>query len=205
MSPTEIALGVEDLPSELVLRRLVEPHRHLAVRQVRGLQGEGFLMANLPLWNRIARTFPTLVLLDLDRGCAPGKRQAALPDPHPNLLLRIAVYEVEAWLLADHEAVNEWAGIPRARLPANVDTLTDPKRELVNLVRRHATARLRRFIVPGDNDRRLTAPGYNDALRDLIQGQWNPDRAQTRSPSLARARERIARWRPRIEPWPQVR
>jgi hypothetical protein len=206
MNRTEITLGVEDLPGELVLRRLVRQHRRLHVRnEVRGLQGEGYLKANLPFWNRAARSFPMLVLLDLDRGCAPGKRSAVLADPpHPNLLLRIAVVEVESWLLADHDAMAAWAGIPSSKLVADADAVSDPKQLLVNLVRRHGGARLKRLIVPHEGDRRQTAPGYNDGMRDLIDRHWDPDRAEARSPSLCRARQRIAEWRPQAEIWRQT-
>jgi hypothetical protein len=199
---TEISLAVEDLPGELVLRRLLKPHRRLRAKDaVQGMRGEGYLIANLPVWNGAASYMPMLVLLDLDRGCVVDKRRAALPIPHPNLLLRIAVHEVEAWLLADHEAMAAWADIPLAKLPADADTIADPKRELVNLVRRHSPAKLRRFVVPGDKDRRQTAPGYNEAIQVLVQRHWDPDRAAPRSASLARARARIAAWRPRSEPW----
>lgn len=203
MNSTVITLGVEDLPGELVLRRLLRTHRRLKVKdEVRGLQGEGYLKANLPIWNRAASLLPMLVLLDLDRGCAPGKLRSVLPDdPHPNLLLRIAVHEVEAWLLADHEAMADWAGIPLVKLPADADAVTDPKRELVNLVRRHSPARLKRSIVPGDGEQRQTAPGYNDAMEQLILRHWEPERAERHSRSLASARARIAAWRPRFKPW----
>lgn len=205
MIPALVTLGVEDLPGELVLRRLLQGNRRLAIRDVRGLQGEGYIIANLVVWNRAASTLPMIVLVDLDRGCAPGKRQALLADCHPNLLLRIAVHEVEAWLLADHEAMAGWADLPPAKLPADADALGDPKRELVNLIRRHAPARLRRQIVPGDGDRRQTAPGYNDAVREFIIKHWDPDRAVARSESLASARRRIAEWRPRALPWNRTR
>lgn len=201
MIPTPITLGVEDLPGELILRRLLQGNRRLAIRDVRGLQGEGYIIANLVVWNRAASALPMIVLVDLDRGCAPRKRQALLAECHPNLLLRIAVHEVEAWLLADHEAMAAWAAIPPAKLPPDADAISDPKRELVNLVGRHAPARLRRQIVPREGDRRQTSPGYNDALRDFIMVHWDRDRAVARSGSLASAWRRIAEWRPRIQPW----
>lgn len=204
MSATSITLGVEDVPGELVLRRLVQIHRRLTIAHVRGMQGEGYLIANLPVWNRAARTLPMIVLVDLDRGCAPSKRAALLPDPHPNLLLRIAVHEVESWLLADHEAMTAWGGIPSAKLPDDADALTDPKQVLVNLVRRHSPIKLRRFIVPEDGDRRQTSPGYNEALTMLIVDYWNPDRAEQHSASLRSARSRLAAWRPHAEPWNQT-
>jgi hypothetical protein len=196
-----ITLGVEDLPSELVLRRLLQGNRRLSIKAVRGLQGDRYLITNLPVWNKAARFLPMLVLLDLDRGCAAGKRAAVLPEAHPNLLLRIAVHEVESWLMADHEAMAAWARIPQSKLRADPDAAQDPKLELVNLVRHHGPARLRRLMVPGPGERRQTAPGYNDALVELIDGHWRPEAAAARSPSLAKAMRRIAAWRPQALPW----
>jgi hypothetical protein len=171
MSVTQITLGVEDLAGELALRRLLKGNRRLSIALVRGRQGEGFLKAQIEIGNRSAPALPLIVLVDPDRGCAPGRRDSLIRNPHPNLLLRIAVHEVESWFLADPQAMADWVGIPMAKLPAQPDLVPNPKRESVNLVQHHGSARIRRFIVPSVGDRRETSPGHNDALRDFITNQ----------------------------------
>ena len=68
----------------------------------------------------IARYQPVLVITDLDRvACAATLiRGWTANDTLPvTLLLRVAVREVEAWLLADHDAMRTLLQRPRQILP----------------------------------------------------------------------------------------
>jgi hypothetical protein len=120
MTPIPINLAVEDELSEAVLRRLVRragKDYHIGACYSRG--GFGYLKRVVPGWNRAARSRPFLVLTDLDRRpCASSLIEDWLPEPrHPNLLLRVAVRSVEAWLLADNENLCRYLRIPKNVVP----------------------------------------------------------------------------------------
>lgn len=52
------------------------------------------------------------------------------------MCFRIAVREVEAWLLADAEQAAGFLAVPLARIPAEPETLPDPKATLIALAGR---------------------------------------------------------------------
>ena len=78
-----------------------------------------------------------MVLTDLDDGPCPSDLIGGwLTSPrHPNLILRVAVREVEAWLLADAGNLAKFLGIDEARIPAIPEEIRDPKAMLVELAR----------------------------------------------------------------------
>ncbi len=58
-----------------------------------------------------------------------------MPDPAPYMCFRVAVREVEAWLLADREQIARFLSIARSRVPQSPETLDNPKQRLVELAR----------------------------------------------------------------------
>ena len=190
-----IYIATEDEVSEAVAERLVDEVNDdlfISVRMRRG--GNSYLRAKLPGLVGTAEKFPVFLLTDLDRLPCPSALIAqwcgalALPE---SLVFRVAVREVESWLLADNQAFAEFFGVPGHRLPAAPETLADPKRELMTLVRRHGRRAVKQHILP---DRRSTAaigPGYSALLATFVRELWEPARAATRSESLARARMRL--------------
>ncbi len=138
MNPVPVNLAVEDALSEAVLRRvLAESGREYAVGAVYCRGGFGYLKRTIRGWNNAARGTPFVVLTDLDRGeCAPSLICEWLPGfIHPNLLLRVAVREVEAWLIGDRENMARFLRCPLSRVPTSPEALDDPKRALVELAR----------------------------------------------------------------------
>lgn len=132
-----------------------------------------------------------IILTDLDRAnCVVEFRNQWLGRDCPdNLLLRVAVREVESWVLADHTAMRELVGMT-GTLPANPDELSDPKQTLLQLAKgapRPVRGDLLK-IVGGNISPGL---GYNARLTEWVASVWNPQRAAERSPSLARARLRL--------------
>ena len=75
--------------------------------------GKGQIDAKLPAYNAAARHSAWLVLrdLDFDAACAPALARAKLPRPAPFMAFRIAVREIEAWLLADCVNLGTFLGI----------------------------------------------------------------------------------------------
>ena len=193
---TWITLATEDVLSEAVGEKLIAeagPQLEVDLRLRR--DGFGYLKKSMRNFCEMARHQPVLVITDLDRTvCAGALVRAwtagnALPD---TLLLRIAVHTVEAWLLADHDAMRTLLQRPGQSLPPDPDMLADPKLALIDLVNRRGPRRLREAVVPSPGAVASQGLGYNAALTGFVRRTWNPHRAAQRSDSLARARQRLA-------------
>jgi hypothetical protein len=132
------------------------------------------------------------VLTDLDQAnCLVKFRdQWLVGEPPQNLLLRIAVREVESWVLADHVAMRTLIG-PKGVLPAAPDELADPKQSLLRLVK-SAPKQIRADLLKTIDGSLTQGLGYNARLSAWVNSEWNPQRASDRSPSLARARLRLS-------------
>ncbi|TVQ20126.1 MAG: hypothetical protein EA382_15525 [Spirochaetaceae bacterium] len=158
--------------------------------------GSGQIEKKLVSFNDAARHAPFVVILDLDeRSCAPGYRDALLPrGAERYMILRIAVREVESWLLADRDGFARYLGVAVTVIPPEPDDLPDPKRSLFDLVRRSRRRSIRESILPIDRTARL-GPDYNGALMGMVNEYWSRDRAVSNSPSLQRAVDALDRFR----------
>ena len=193
-----ITLAVEDRLSEAVAKRLLADYApDMPVMGTEGLNGFGQLKAKLPSFNMIARyREPVLVITDLDN---PASCPVALIQEwrqnlvfEPGLLFRVAVMEIEAWLIADRSRLAQWLGIEDRIVPRNPEHITQPKERLVALARRSPKRALREAIVPRRNGTGTTGPGYNEHVSDFATRHWNPEMARRTAPSLDRAIARIA-------------
>ena len=156
---------------------------------VYGREGKPNLRRRINGFNNAARLTPWFVLVDLDNdaGCAPTLRKAWLPDPAPNLCLRIAVREVEAWLMADAETLASHLGVPANRIPRIPESLEQPKNEMVNLGRRSRRREVREDMVPREASGRRVGPAYASRLIEYVENKWRPEVAANHSESLRRA------------------
>ena len=193
-----ITLGVEDLLSESVARRIVSEYAPEAqIMNVMGLRGNQSVRRRMRDFNEIARHLgPSIVFTDLDR---PESCPVELVRDWtnrlriaPNLLLRVAVMEIEAWLIADRQSFAEWLGISVGIVPRSPDDVHDPKQELIQLARRSRKRELREALVRSLPDGLFRpGPGYNDYLGSFVAQLWKPETARLNSPSLNRAITRI--------------
>jgi hypothetical protein len=106
---------------------------------------------------------------------------------HPKFILRIAVRELESWLLADSDALAKFFSVSPALFPTNPDDESDPKRTLVNLARRSRKSSIREDIVPEQGSRHPIGKGYQSRMVEFIEEKWRPLKAQDKSESLRRA------------------
>ena len=193
----EVFLAVEDDLSEAVAKKLllrVAPE--FAIRLSFRRQGNQYLKGRIQEFNNIARSIaPVLVLTDLDEHPCPPALIAAWAGKqpiHPDLLLRIAVRETEAWLLADRESFAEYTGIPPSKITESPEALHDPKETLLKLVRRHCKHReLKADLLPARGAAAKVGLGYNPALCRYVGERWSPHAASLHAPSLMRAQQRI--------------
>ncbi len=198
-----INLAVEDDLSDAVLRRLLsESARPYAAGPTYGRSGFGYLRSTIRGWNRAARGVPFIVLTDLDNDhCAPELIRNWLPEPKsPNLLLRVAVREVESWLLADKTNLAQYLGATSSRLPSSPDTLPDPKGFLISLAKRSRSREVRARIAPKLGSTAKQGPEYNAALAVFVRDHWDIAASRLNSPSLARTIATLATFVPVWEP-----
>lgn len=199
MSPIPIQLAVEDDLSEGVLIKLLcKTGRPYAIGTCYNGSGFGYLRRTIRGFNNAAKGTPFLVLTDLDQiECAPDLIETWLHEPlHPNLLFRVAVKEVEAWLLADQVGLARFLGINKTLIPESVDEIVDPKKCLINLARRSPHRNLRGDIVPPSGSTRQIGPNYNGQLVAFVQNRWNISAAERSSPSLRRTVTAVTRFVP---------
>jgi hypothetical protein len=189
---TPIAIATEDSLSEAIALRLIAdiPTPHFIQIKL-GRTGNGYLMSKMSSWYQMAQHQVMVVLTDLDRAkCLVEFRdQWLVTAPPQNLLLRIAVREVESWVLADHAAMRALIGA-KAVLPAAPDELADPKQSLLKLAR-SAPKPIREDLLKSIDGNLAQGLGYNARLSAWVNSEWSPQRAAERSPSLARARLRL--------------
>lgn len=195
--PLEIALVVEDALS-LVLMEKVLAHTGRGYTVLRPMveRGVGNIRKSVVKYQTASHALPHVVLADLDQvPCAPLLRQqwkvAVLPR---TMLFRVAVRESEAWVLADKVGFAAFAGIPASKIPSLPESLSDPKRALVNLVRRSRNRRLVAELVPAKGSAVSIGPLYNERMSQFVRESWNVDTAMKHSPSLERTFARLQKF-----------
>ncbi len=199
MSDIAINLVFEDSLSESVLSKLLaHSHRNYVVGYRYNAGGFGWIKKKIHGFNHAAKGMPYLVLTDLDRHeCPPILIEEWLTTTkHPNLLFRIAVREVEAWLLGCRESFAGFLGVPASRIPANVEQIPNPKEFVVNLARRSRKKKVRVDIAPAPASTAKVGPDYNGRLVYFVDNLWNPAVAKANSPSLQKAIEALEVFQP---------
>lgn len=188
--PVMIAAAVEGIVDEAVVRRLIE---HVGARPgpVYGKSGKLKLLKSIKGYNEAARHGPWIVLVDLDHDaeCAPPFCAEWLPSVAPRMCFRIAVREVEAWLLADREHLADFLRIPVSSIPLAPESIEDPKQTLVNMARRSRLRAIQKDMVPRPESRRQVGPAYPSRLIEFVENRqkgWRPEVAAESSSSLSR-------------------
>lgn len=196
-SPVIISGAIEGPIDEAVLRRLVQ-HVGATLGPVYGKNGKKQLQRQIHGYNQAARFTPWVVLVDLDHDadCAPPLKAAWLPNPAPYLCFRVAVREVEAWLLADRERLARFISVEVSHIPRTPEAVADAKQTLVNLARRSRRRAIREDMVPRPESGRQVGPAYTSRLIEFVedtQNGWRPDVAAAASESLSRCLRCIQR------------
>ncbi len=200
MNSIYITLAVEDLLSEVVLRKIIEQvDTNFCVNVCLGRKGNGYLKKNINAFNYAAQKIPYLVLTDQDSVCNCPPRiidSWFKTKVSPNMIFRVAVMEVEAWVLAHREEFSNFLGIPTIRIPNDVDTIENPKEFLVNLARKSRIRRLRDDLVPRDGSTASIGPDYNNRLSGFINDIWDVKVAINHSDSLNRVFLKLQNFEP---------
>lgn len=186
--PAIITGAVEGITDEAVFRRLCE-HIGSSAGNIYGRKGKQSLLQDLRGYNNSARYRHWCVLLDLDHDaeCAPEALNNWLPTPSPLMQCRIAVREVEAWLLADAERIANYFSLSMHDIPPEPDAIESPKRVLVALANRSRRREIREDLAPRFGSGQQVGPAYASRIIEFVQNRndgWRPDVAQTKSKSL---------------------
>lgn len=192
---------VEDPPSAAVARKLVAARNARSDHRLVFRDGFPAVMRGYGAIKNKSKAFlnmakaggHTLILTDLDTvECActlirdwfaiPQAAPVELPSP---CIFRVAVREVESWIVADHAAWAEYIGIPAVNFSTQPDQLDDPKQHLLNVIQKKGTKKIHREMLPQGSAH--IGPRYNEVLCDFVDNLWVPERAAENSPSLDRA------------------
>lgn len=183
---TIVSCAVEGDLDEAVLRRLLDSAA-LNCGPVYGLMGKQHLERRIEGYAAAAKRAPWVVLVDLDDDpCAAGLVASWLPSPPLLMRLRVAVREVEAWLLADRRTLARFLSVSLDLVPRAPDAVEDPKRTLVDLARRPRSRSISDGMAPRPDSGRSIGPLYVAELSRFAREHWDIDAAAGSSDSLAR-------------------
>ncbi|MBD3287122.1 DUF4276 family protein [candidate division WOR-3 bacterium] len=180
-----IMLVIEGNLDNVVSKKLISTYASkIDIRRVIQLGGRSEIQKRINKYNQAAHILPFLVLVDLDTDeCPPILINDWLPQRNPHLLLRIAVRQVEAWLLADREAIADFLNVGLNRIPVQSETI-DKTPELIMVVARKSRKKIIRESIPPSGETAKRGRDYNGQLSRFVMEQWNPERARKNSPSL---------------------
>lgn len=190
-APIPIYLAVEDELSEWVARRALSARLvGYAVGAVFSQGGSGYLKKQARAFNNAAKRCPFLLLTDLDKSpCPPQLIGDWLGRPkHPQFLLRVAVREVESWLLGDPAGLKAFLGLRKPVEFADPERLPDPKQELLKLALSSPRRTMREALVWKDqrSGRLFQGPDYNATMAKFVTRDWDLPGARSKCRSLDR-------------------
>ncbi len=194
-----ISAAVEGIVDEAVVRVLAS-RAGLNVTAVYGKNGKAHLRSKLLAYNHAARYAPWIVLIDLDDDaeCAPPFKRQLLPKPAQQMCFRVAVREVESWLLADRERAASFFAVSRSRIPAQPEAESNPKQAMISIARQSRRRAIREDMVPREGSGRNVGPAYASRLIEFVtdfRRGWRCYVAAEGAESLKRCLECLKRFR----------
>lgn len=200
---TEYCFGfVEDLPSAEIAKRLLAHANETSKQQLRFKDGFPHIKGGVEKIRRDVGAYLNIaksgqcvvVLVDLDTtSCPPAllREWFSIKDDSPMalpecLIFRIAVREIESWIMADRSNLAKFLKIPIGNFPPKPDELTDPKSSLLHIIRSKGRTKWHTEMLPQGRSASI-GPMYNERLCDFIVNHWSPDQAAQNSQSLAKA------------------
>lgn len=207
MIPVNIVIE-DDLSKEMVKKILDQSSSHFFIQNIfpdlkreTSSSGCSYIKKRITGFNNAAKVIPYIVLTDLDENeCAPELIREWLPNgKHPNLLFRVAVKEVEAWVMADRSSFAKFLGIEPKIIPQDIDRqVPDPKKFLLELTRRSRKKDIQTDLLPRKGSTARVGPFYNQALISFLYKYWQLEEAIKYSDSLNRMYRSLRNFNPKI-------
>lgn len=180
----------------LVERILRTFDKNINLQQMPLARGVQNFKSSLPKLNEMAKTgFYCVGACDADENILCPAQQIhnwIKATRHPNLVVRLAVREAEAWMLADDKGFSEYFKVSLAvvrRDARSPEQLADPKKRLLELIAAGGLRPTRKeAILPQPIG--VTASigiNYHSEIEKFINTRWCPMRASANAPSLQRA------------------
>lgn len=196
-----VNIAVEDRLSETMLKILLSGAKGKPVvtqsypiakgwQKDVGPNGYGYIRKNLAAFNAASAVTPFVVLVDADnRPCPPETISLWLDGilKHQDLFIRIAIREVEAWLLADRSGIASYLAVPDQFIPQDTSRIKDPKRYISRLAARSRRKEIREDLARAAGTRSKTGPFFGQSLQFFAKNLWNVNVARAHSDSLNRA------------------
>jgi hypothetical protein len=150
-------------------------------------RGSGYIKRKIQAFNNAAVYSNFLILTDLDQNeCAPTFINCLLEKKrNEGLFLRIAVREIESWLIADRKNLSSFLSVSEDVVSKNPESIIDPKDHIFQLAKRSRSRIIREGIPPSDPTARI-GPEYNEILLRFVHEKWNFHNALNYSDSLKR-------------------
>lgn len=161
-----IILAVEDELS-LAVGNKIASYAGWNVETILAKNGKGYLSKKFRDLCSTAKHRAVFLLVDLNSSyhCAPSLLREWMKGIQipPLLFFRVAVREIESWLLADHEAMKTLLGT-EGKLMLQPDNLKNPKEELLALLKK-VNKYIREGVVRSDKGEISQGVAYNSILR----------------------------------------
>lgn len=194
--PIEIRLVTEGSIDQTVMFRLITEAGAVPVDPRRYRKSE--MKKRIQAFNKSATTTPYIVLVDLDHdnSCAPELCRDWIPNMSEQMCFRVAIREIESWLLADREHIARFFGVKISDIPEDTDSIDYPKEFLINLARHSTDKKIIEALVPRPGSGRVEGPAYIAYLTEFVTNKtrgWRPSVAGTNSDSLFRCIKAISK------------
>jgi hypothetical protein len=188
IAPAYVNAAVEGIVDDAALRRIFN-YVNVVPHAVYGRNGKQFLLSRMSGYNHSARFRKWVVLVDLDHAasCAPEILPSWLPLPAAYMCLRVAVREIESWLLADKQRIAQYLAVRTNLIPDNTDLIVDPKAQIVTLATQSRRSDIRQDMVARTGSGQKVGPAYASRMIEFIQNGWRPEIAAENSDSLQRS------------------
>jgi hypothetical protein len=190
-----VNIAVEGDLDEAVLKKLLN-YIGIDVVSVYGRQGKDYLRKRIKQFNSAAEHGKWIILIDLNNEaeCAPPLIRSWLPKRSQNLQLRVAVREVEAWLLAERNKLARFLSVSKERIPIDPEKEPEPKLTLINIARHSRNRTILEDLVPQANSTATQGKNYTSRLIEFAINNWEPNIAAYNSPSLKRSIDSLLQW-----------
>ena len=204
----DVFISGEDDATRAVIRRLIadyNPNLHI----IQSLPARGSeIKSKIPNFNILSRQFPVILLTDLDDvPCAPIGKASLLNGvvQSQDLIINIAVDEIEAWLMADTTGFANYFGISFSEMPHFAPQKMQGRKPLSEislnvkcswhlthqLAHHSQKSEIKAQIAVPIEDKTCKGKEYNTALVPFIEKFWNPEVGRKVSDSLNRMIGRI--------------